>query len=495
MKKIILFLLLSVVVIFPSVRADEKAIEKELENFIKAAAVEETDKSLQDSQNQSLLSIQTSIAVKQYSQALNLIQAHIQLNPKTTDAASTLSKVILAELTKQAEEEVNRKKELFKKFADALINAKNIEEIDTWIVKLNEEIKRETKHGIYTQPAWNPVLNFIPNTSSYSSFWSANTRYQAFCHLPGQLQQETQIALRIATDWQDYLHALSMGDTGTASNHMRNIASQASAFIYIPRSKILTLSVNLTPKNETRHDTQKHLDIKDVEHRLKTPEDAVLLYYDLNNHSSSNMTAKVSYLRDQLRKLNEAIDYLNGEQSAYGLVRLHSLKSSPYIGDLANDIFLSHARSVLNLPDDFVINKNDKLQVWVDKYLDQLSKEKKWKELRRAIMITSSIVSRSSQDNPRYPDIDALQLMIAAKNYQEAELYHRAAIAYRQVLGKGVYTQAINDEAASELAKIRKDHSLSYLLSNEMYDHESNSNLKGTESYLKKLVGIEPWIQ
>lgn len=488
--KITLLLLLTHLTFSPTLLADEKMIEKELTSFAKLAINQEAEKPQQDSQKQSLLGIQSSIATKQYSQALNLIQAHIQLYPGSLNAASALSSAILADLTEQAEAEVERKKKFFNEFAKSLVSAKTIEEIDPWLIKLNEEIQRDNKHLVYTQPIWSPTLNFIPSTRDYSGFWTANTRYQSYCGMPNQLREETQTALRIATGWQDYLQALALGDKATARNHMNNVASYAASFVYIPRSKILRLSGELTPKNEIDQNSTTLLEIKDVEQRLKTLKDATLLYHELYNLSSSRLSSEVTQLKEELRFLKEAIDYLNGDNFTYGIQKLQGLKSSAYLGDLAHSVLTEHVRSALKLPDDIVINKEDNSQAWADKYLDQLASEKKWGELRQAIIIISS-GRQNSNMNPRAQDIEALQMLIAGQNYQDAELYHNAAVAYRQILGKAVYTKAINEEATSQLKKLRKEQPMSYLLSHDMYDHESNNISSSREDYLKKLIEIE----
>lgn len=488
MKMITLLILLTYFTISPTILADEKAIEKELTNFIDVAVVQQAAANKKESQKQSLLRIQSNIASKQYSQALNLIQAHIQLNPESTRTASALSSAILRELTKQAEKEVKRKKAFFNEFAKALTSAKAIEEIDHWLIKLNEEIQRDGKHRIYTQPAWNPATNYIPNSSVYRGFWTANTRYQGYCGMPTQLRQETQTALRIATAWQDYLHALDLGDKRTARSHMNNIASYSASFVYIPRSKILKLSGNLMPQRVVRENSNELLEIKDVKLRLKTTADAILLYHELYNLSSSKMTPKVNYLKKDLRKLEEALNYVHSNNVKYGIEKLKALKSSPYLENLAVNILTNYVKSALNLPDNFVIKAGEDSLVWSERYLNKLAVEKKWGELHQAMLITKHM---KSGIDLREQDISALKLLIAAKNYQGAGLYHRAAVAYRQILGKGVYTEAINNEASSQLKKIRKDYPESYLLSHDMHGHDSNYHSKSRESYLKKLIVIE----
>ncbi|MGJ8655369.1 MAG: hypothetical protein ACSHX6_02880 [Akkermansiaceae bacterium] len=497
MKTINIFSLFVYLAFSLTVFADENAIDDELKKFNEAAIHSEAenavDKTSIDNQKKSLINIQSSIANKQYSQALNLIQNHIQLNPGSLRNASELSRVLLAELAKQAELEVERKTKFLKEFSEALIRAKSIEEIDPWLIKLNKEIQRDRKHNLYVQPVWNPTTNFIPNSRGYKEFWTTNSSYQRSIRLPSQLRDEIQTALRIATSWQDYLHALELGDKRSARNHINNVANFSATFVYIPRSKILRLSGDLMPKEEIDQNTTTNMEIKDVQHRLNTVSEAIILYHELNSQSSSRMSSEVRHLQDELRGLKEALDYIHRNNIKYGLERIQALRSSHYLSGLASSILTDYVKSALQLPKDFVIKEDDEDQVWIGDYLNKLAKEKKWSELYRAITITSSIVKQSikSDANPHKQDAEALMMLMAAENYQKAELYHRAAVAYRQILGEAVGIQAINDEATFQLKKIRKEQPKSYLISLDMYGHDTNNLTKSREGYLKKLIDLE----
>ena len=479
------------------VLADEGAVEKELKGFIEVAISAEAenavDKTLLENQKRSLIDIQSSIANDQYSQALSLLQNHIQMNSGSLANASALSRVLLMELAEQAEKEVERKSKFLREYSEALMSAKSIEEIDPWLIKLNKEIQRDSKHNLYVQPVWNPATNFIPNTRVYREFWTANSCYQSSIRLPMQLRDETQTALRIATSWQDYLHALELGDKRSARNHINNVASSSASFVHIPRSKILRLSGALVPKEEIAQNSGAKLEVKDVSDRLGTAADALSLYYELNSFSSSRLTPEVRHLQEELRGLKDALHYMERNNMSSGLERMRGLRASVYLSDLARSVLMEYVKSALLLPEDFVIKEGDDDQVWIERYINKLAAEKKWAELHRAISITSSIVKQSikSASNPMKQDADALSMLIAAENYQKAELYHRAAVAYRQILGKAVGIQAINDEATLQLKMIRKEHPKSYLISLDMYSHDTNNFTKSKEVYLKKLIDLE----
>ncbi len=105
------------------------------------------------------------------------------------------------------------------------------------------------------------------------------------------------------------------------------------------------------PQREVLENANELLDIKDVQHRLKTTRDAILLYHELYNLSSSKMTPKVNYLKKDLRKLEEALNYVHSNNVKYGIEKLHALRSSSYLNHLAQSILTDHVKSALKLPE------------------------------------------------------------------------------------------------------------------------------------------------
>lgn len=443
----------------------------------------------------SLRTIQMALAAEDYHQAITQLNNLRNLEPKAVKSILALSEKLIDTLVLKSKEDITRKEKLYEEFAKSIIAAEVASEIDPWLKKLNEEVRKSQNHhrSAGALQLWAPSAHSISQANSYSKFNGQSQLFNMNCSNLVHLQSKATTALQIAQSWQDYLHYKSQDNTSLARSSMTRVSQYVANFTYISRSKVLDLQSAFPDSNNARDEAGK-IKINDLLKRLTNQQDALTLHYELKATSSSYFSAGVRELNNKLQSYSMACEYLEGGDLDDGFYKIRTLMSYPVLSELSKqtrDHYLNH---YLAIPTEFKKKENEDSEVFVTRYLSELSQQKAWKNLRASLALMKQYYYRSSGVGLATVkgDLEALDYFIVARNYETHKQYKRAIVAYRQVLGKQASYTEVTEEAGKSLLRLQKTYPVESDLSESMSSHTATlSSYRRSNSLIRNVVKEE----
>lgn len=476
--------------------ADEQAWQQPLQNISKQVqANPENPRKNQAQIDTCLRTIRMSLSANDLNQAITQLNNLRNLEPTAVKPILKLSEQLIDNLVQRSKKDIERKENLYQEFAEALINAKAPKDIDPWLKKLNEEIKHDKKQAKQITPIklWAPTLPNSIHSEGYRNFNSQSQLFSMNTTSLFHLQSQANQALQIARYWQDYMQYKLDSQHSSARSSMSSIAQIVVNFTYIPRSRVLDLQSELSG-NQPSSDQANLYQIEDLQKRLNTQDEAVLLYNELSHASSSRLTPAVRALKNKLQVYNSACEYLAGGDLDDGYYKISTLAYHPILGKLSRQTHDSYLRRHLKIPESFQKNKKEEGAEWATRYILQLSKDHAWKDLHGALSMLQQYYYRSSGSGkaPIKEDTRAIGYLLAGFNYESNQQYLRAIVAYRQAVGTLGYCTEIINEAGKRLTNLQKAHPTEFAQSQSLSSHEGTSHSFTTSHLLiRKIVKEE----
>ncbi len=442
-----------------------------------------------------LRTIKMSLAAKDYQQAITQLNNLRNMEPRAVKPILALSEKLIDELVAKSKEEITRTERLYTEFSEAILVAKLPNEIDTWIKKLNEEVKKSQRQNRSTRQLqlWTPNISNSPHLKGYSNMNRQNQLFNMNSSNLFLLQSQSSQALQVAHYWQDYLHYKINDNISSARSSMSRISQVVVNFTYIPRSRVLSLQSGLTDESKPK-EAITILKIDDLRARLDSQEDALLLHHELRQVSSSRLTPAVRELNSKLQEYSNACAYLEGGDLDDGFYNIRKLIYHPIIGSLSKKTHDKFLKRYLRIPADFKQKENEEAEEWATRYILKLSEDKAWKQLHIALVFMQQYYYRSggSGKAPIKQDLEAITYLLSGMNYEANQQYLRAIVAYRQVLGKLGYCTDVVTEAGKQLLKLQKAYPTEFAQSQSLRTHDGTSHSFTTSHLLiRKIVKEE----
>ena len=496
LKKSTFYIGLAIGLSLAPLSADPEVWQKHIEDISEQVKADPDKVRVNQAQiDTSLRTIQVSLATKDYYQAITQLNNLRNLEPEAVKSILKLSEKLIDVLVLKSKEEITRKEKFYEEFAKSIMTTKVASDIDPWLKKLNEEIRKAQNHNssVRALQLWAPASHSISLAGSYSDFNGQSRLFNMNCSNLTHLQSKVNTALQIAQSWQDHLHYKSQGNTSSARNSMTRVSQYVVNFPYISRSKVLDLLADIPDSNNPRDEAGK-IKMNDLLKRLGSQQDALTLYYELKATSSSYFSPEVRELIAKLYSYSTACEQLEGGDPDDGFYKIKTLMSYPILSELSKKTHDHYLNSYLNIPTEFKKKENEDSEVFVTRYLSKLSQEKAWKKLRASLVFMQQYYYRNNGIGVAKAkgDIEALDHLMIGVNYEAHKQYERAMVAYRQALSKLGSHPEVTAEAGKNLLKLKNEHPAEFDISESMSSYTSTiSSFSRSSSLVRKVVKEE----